>query len=148
MDVNTDSRHISSTTLEEEKQKESSAEEHLASEKELEDNTESHPPEQKEFAVPVLSALHRRKTKQQQKVFVALSDNNKSVNIEETGKSGQVDDNNSELGRKRVSSDGGTDVQEDENNKTEENVSCTFFAQYACLHQVESIMVYMIKIAL
>ena len=55
------------------------------------------------------------------------SDSDKTVDVEETEKFGQEEDGESELGRKRVNSDVVMDKQEDDKNKTEENVSCEYF---------------------
>lgn len=127
-DINTDSRHTFSAMPEEEKQTKRSADkEHLHVEKVLRDNSQSHPTEQKEFAVPVLPALGGRKKNQQKKDVVVPSDSDKTVNVEETEKFGQEEDGESKLGTKRVNSDGGTELQEDDKNRTEENVSCEYF---------------------
>lgn len=126
-DINTDSRHTFSATPEEEKQTKRSADKEHLHEKVLRDNSQSHPTEQKEFAVPVLPALGGRKKNQQKKDVVVPSDSDKTVDIEETEKFGQEEDGESELGRKRVNSDVVMDKQEDDKNKTEENVSCEYF---------------------
>ena len=126
-DINTDSRHTFSATPEEKKQTKRSADKEHLHEKVLRDNSQSHPTEQKEFAVPVLPALGGRKKNQQKKDVVVPSDSDKTVDIEETEKFGQEEDGESELGRKRVNSDVVMDKQEDDKNKTEENVSCEYF---------------------
>ena len=126
-DINTDSRHTFSATPEEEKQTKRSADKEHLHEKVLRDNSQSDLTEQKEFAVPVLPALGGRKKNQQKKDVVVPSDSDKTVDIEETEKFGQEEDGESELGRKRVNSDVVMDKQEDDKNKTEENVSCEYF---------------------
>ena len=126
-DINTDSRHTFSATPEEEKQTKRSADKEHLHEKVLRDNSQSHPTEQKEFAVPVLPALGGRNKNQQKKDVVVPSDSDKTVDIEETEKFEQEEDGESELGRKRVNSDVVMDKQEDDKNKTEENVSCEYF---------------------
>lgn len=126
-DINTDSRHIFPATLEKEKETKRSADKEHLHEKVLRDNSQSHPTEQKEFAVPVLPALGGRKKNQQKKDVVVPSDSDKTVDIEETEKFDQEEDGESELGRKRVNSDVVMDKQEDDKNKTEENVSCEYF---------------------
>ena len=126
-DINTDSRHTFSAMPEEEKQTKRSADKEHLHEKVLRDNSQSHPTEQKEFAVPVLPALGGRKKNQQKKDVVVPSDSDKTVDIEETEKFEQEEDGESELGRKRVNSDVVMDKQEDDKNKTEENVSCEYF---------------------
>ena len=126
-DINTHSRHTFSATLEKEKETKRSADKEHLHEKVLRDNNQSHPTEQKEFAVPVLPALGGRKKNQQKKDVVVPSDSDKTVDIEETEKFGQEEDGESELGRKRVNSDVVMDKQEDDKNKTEENVSCEYF---------------------
>lgn len=112
---------------EEEKQTKRSADKEHLHEKVLRDNSQSHPTEQKEFAVPVLPALGGRKKNQQKKDVVVPSDSDKTVDIEETEKFEQEEDGESELGRKRVNSDVAMDMQEDDKNRTEENVSCEYF---------------------
>ena len=126
-DINTDSRHTFSATLEKEKETKRSADKEHLHEKVLRDNSQSDLTEQKEFAVPVLPALGGRKKNQQKKDVVVPSDSDKTVDIEETEKFGQEEDGESELGRKRVNSDVVMDKQEDDKNKTEENVSCEYF---------------------
>ena len=126
-DINTDSRHTFPATLEKEKQTKRSADKEHLHEKVLRDNSQSHPTEQKEFAVPVLPALGGRKKNQQKKDVVVPSDSDKTVDIEETEKFEQEEDGESELGRKRVNSDVAMDMQEDDKNRTEENVSCEYF---------------------
>lgn len=126
-DINTDSRHTFSAMPEEEKQTKRSADKEHLHEKVLRDNSQSHPTEQKEFAVPVLPALGGRKKSQQKKDVVVPSDSDKTVDVEETEKFGQEEDGESKLGTKRVNSDGGTELQEDDKNRTEENVSCEYF---------------------
>ena len=126
-DINTDSRHTFSAMPEEEKQTKRSADKEHLHEKVLRDNSQSHPTEQKEFAVPVLPALGGRKKNQQKKDVVVPSDSDKTVDIEETEKFEQEEDGESELGRKRVNSDVAMDMQEDDKNRTEENVSCEYF---------------------
>ena len=126
-DINTDSRHTFSATPEEEKQTKRSADKEHLREKVLRDNSQSHPTEQKEFAVPVLPALGGRKKNKKKKDVVVPSDSDKTVDIEETEKFEQEEDGESELGRKRVNSDVAMDMQEDDKNRTEENVSCEYF---------------------
>lgn len=126
-DINTDSRHTFSAMPEEEKQTKRSADKEHLHEKVLRDNSQSHPTEQKEFAVPVLPALGGRKKNKKKKDVVVPSDSDKTVDIEETEKFGQEEDGESELGRKRVNSDVAMDMQEDDKNRTEENVSCEYF---------------------
>ena len=126
-DINTDSRHTFSATPEEEKQTKRSADKEHLHEKVLRDNSQSHPTEQKEFAVPVLPALGGRKKNKKKKDVVVPSDSDKTVDVEETEKFGQEEDGESELGRKRVNSDVAMDMQEDDKNRTEENVSCEYF---------------------
>ena len=126
-DINTDSRHTFSAMPEEEKQTKRSADKEHLHEKVLRDNSQSHPTEQKEFAVPVLPSLGGRKKNQQKKDVVVPSDSDKTADVEETEKFGQEEDGESELGRKRVNSDVAMDKQEDDKNKTEENVSCEYF---------------------
>ena len=126
-DINTDSRHTFSATPEEEKQTKRSADKEHLREKVLRDNSQSHPTEQKEFAVPVLPALGGRKKNRKKKDVVVPSDSDKTVDVEETEKFGQEEDGESELGRKRVNSDVAMDMQEDDKNRTEENVSCEYF---------------------
>lgn len=126
-DINTDSRHTFSATPEEEKQTKRSADKEHLREKVLRDNSQSHPTEQKEFAVPVLPALGGRKKNKKKKDVVVPSDSDKTVDVEETEKFGQEEDGESELGRKRVNSDVAMDMQEDDKNRTEENVSCEYF---------------------
>lgn len=126
-DINTDSRHTFSATLEKEKETKRSADKEHLHEKALRDNSQSDLTEQKEFAVPVLPALGGRKKNQQKKDVVVPSDSDKTVDIEETEKFEQEEDGESELGRKRVNSDVVMDKQEDDKNKTEENVSCEYF---------------------
>ena len=126
-DINTDSRHTFSAMPEEEKQTKRSADKEHLHEKVLRDNSQSHPTEQKEFAVPVLPALGGRKKNKKKKDVVVPSDSDKTVDVEETEKFGQEEDGESELGRKRVNSDVAMDMQEDDKNRTEENVSCEYF---------------------
>lgn len=126
-DINTDSRHTFSAIPEEEKQTKRSADKEHLREKVLRDNSQSHPTEQKEFAVPVLPALGGRKKNKKKKDVVVPSDSDKTVDIEETEKFEQEEDGESELGRKRVNSDVAMDMQEDDKNRTEENVSCEYF---------------------
>ena len=126
-DINTDSRHTFSAIPEEEKQTKRSADKEHLHEKVLRDNSQSHPTEQKEFAVPVLPALGGRKKNKKKKDVVVPSDSDKTVDIEETEKFEQEEDGESELGRKRVNSDVAMDMQEDDKNRTEENVSCEYF---------------------
>lgn len=126
-DINTDSRHTFSAMPEEEKQTKRSADKEHLHEKVLRDNSQSHPTEQKEFAVPVLPALGGRKKNKKKKDVVVPSDSDKTVDIEETEKFEQEEDGESELGRKRVNSDVAMDMQEDDKNRTEENVSCEYF---------------------
>lgn len=126
-DINTDSRHTFSAMPEEEKQTKRSADKEHLHEKVLRDNSQSHPTEQKEFAVPVLPALGGRKKNKKKKDVVVPSDSDKIVDIEETEKFEQEEDGESELGRKRVNSDVAMDMQEDDKNRTEENVSCEYF---------------------
>lgn len=126
-DINTDSRHTFSAMPEEEKQTKRSADKEHLHEKVLRDNSQSHPTEQKEFAVPVLPALGERKKNKKKKDVVVPSDSDKTVDIEETEKFEQEEDGESELGRKRVNSDVAMDMQEDDKNRTEENVSCEYF---------------------
>ena len=126
-DINTDSRHTFSALPEEEKQTKRSADKEHLHEKVLRDNSQSHPTEQKEFAVPVLPALGGRKKNKKRKDVVVPSDSDKTVDIEETEKFEQEEDGESELGRKRVNSDVAMDMQEDDKNRTEENVSCEYF---------------------
>ena len=126
-DINTDSRHTFPATLEKEKQTKRSADKEHLHEKVLRDNSQSHPTEQKEFAVPVLPALGGRKKNKKKKDVVVPSDSDKTVDIEETEKFGQEEDGESELGTKRVNSDVAMDMQEDDKNRTEENVSCEYF---------------------
>lgn len=126
-DINTDSRHIFPATLEKEKETKRSADKEHLHEKVLRDNSQSHPTEQKEFAVPVLPALGGREKNKKKKDVVVPSDSDKTVDIEETEKFEQEEDGESELGRKRVNSDVVMDKQEDDKNKTEENVSCEYF---------------------
>ena len=126
-DINTDSRHTFSAIPEEEKQTKRSADKEHLHEKVLRDNSQSHPTEQKEFAVPVLPALGGRKKNKKKKDVVVPSDSDKTVDVEETEKFGQEEDGESELGRKRVNSDVAMDMQEDDKNRTEENVSCEYF---------------------
>ena len=126
-DINTDSRHTFSAMPEEEKQTKRSADKEHLHEKVLRDKSQSHPTEQKEFAVPVLPALGGRKKNKKKKDVVVPSDSDKTVDIEETEKFEQEEDGGSELGRKRVNSDVAMDMQEDDKNRTEENVSCEYF---------------------
>ena len=126
-DINTDFRHTFSAMPEEEKQTKRSADKEHLHEKVLRDNSQSHPTEQKEFAVPVLPALGGRKKNKKKKDVVVPSDSDKTVDIEETEKFEQEEDGESELGRKRVNSDVAMDMQEDDKNRTEENVSCEYF---------------------
>ena len=126
-DINTDSRHTFSAMPEEEKQTKRSADKEHLHEKVLRDNSQSHPTEQKEFAVPVLPAWGGRKKNKKKKDVVVPSDSDKTVDIEETEKFEQEEDGESELGRKRVNSDVAMDMQEDDKNRTEENVSCEYF---------------------
>ena len=126
-DINTDSRHTFSAMPEEEKQTKRSADKEHLHEKVLRDKSQSHPTEQKEFAVPVLPALGGRKKNKKKKDVVVPSDSDKTVDIEETEKFEQEEDGESELGRKRVNSDVAMDMQEDDKNRTEENVSCEYF---------------------
>lgn len=126
-DINTDSRHTFSAMPEEEKQTKRSADKEHLHEKVLRDNSQSHPTEQKEFAVPVLPALGGRKKNKKKKDVVVPSDSDKTVDVEETEKFGQEEDGESELGTKRVNSDVAMDMQEDDKNRTEENVSCEYF---------------------
>ena len=126
-DINTDSRHTFSAMPEEEKQTKRSADKEHLHEKVLRDNSQSHPTEQKEFAVPVLPALGGRKKNKKKKDVVVPSDSDKTVDIEETEKFEQEEDGESELGGKRVNSDVAMDMQEDDKNRTEENVSCEYF---------------------
>ena len=127
-DINTDSRHTFSAMPEEEKQTKRSADKEHLHEKVLRDKSQSHPTEQKEFAVPVLPALGGRKKNKKKKDVVVPSDSDKTVDVEETEKFGQEEDGESELGRKRVNSDVAMDMQEDDKNRTEENVSCEYFS--------------------
>lgn len=122
-DINTDSRHTFSATIGEEKQSKRGVDnlkEHLP-EKVLLDNSLSHPTEQKEFAVPVLPAICGRKQKKIKRDVVVPSDSDKPVDREETEKFGLVEDSKSKEGRKRVNSDGGMEVHEDDSNRKEEN---------------------------
>lgn len=124
--INTDSRHTFSATIGEEKQSRRGVhnllKEHLP-EKVLLDNSLSHPAEQKEFAVPVLPAICGRKQKKIERDVVVPSDSDEPVDREETEKFGHVEDSKNNKGRKRVNSDGGMEVQEDDSNRKEENVS-------------------------
>ena len=130
VDKKTDSRHESSAALEGEKPTTDSSEGHSVSKeipKEISDNNPTNSPEKKEeFAVPITPSLHRRKNRKPQKVFVASPDNNETVNVEKTEMSDQSADNDSQSGRKRIGSDGVTDVQIEQNKETEENVSYDF----------------------
>lgn len=120
--MNTDSRHESPASLEQVKSEKSSTEEHSVS-KEDKDDISTNSPEKKrkkeEFAVPIIPSLHRRKNRKSNK-----DDENETKNIEKTETLNKPPaDSECQLGRKRTGSDGETDVQQDQNVETEENVS-------------------------
>lgn len=118
MDKNTDSRHEPPASLEQVKPAKSSAEEHSVSKEDKDDISTISPEKKEEFAVPIIPSLHRRKNKKPNKV-----DKKETVIIEKTETLKPPEDNESQPGKKRTGSDGETDIHQEQNKETEENVS-------------------------
>ena len=76
-----------------------------------------------EFAVPVLPTLPKRKNKTPSKTLVEEPSREKETESCENTETSEQLENESQAGRKRFGSE---DIEQEENDKTEENVSCTF----------------------
>lgn len=112
MDQDTDSRHQSAAVLETPVKVDNS------------DTNHANLPERKpEFAVPVLPTLPKRKNKTPSKTLVEEPSRDKETESSENTETSEQLENKNQSGRKRVGSE---DIEKEEKDKTEENVSCSF----------------------
>ena len=88
------------------------------------DTNHANLPERKqEFAVPVLPTLPKRKNKTPRKTLVEEPSRDKETESSENTETSEQLENKNQSGRKRVGSE---DTEQEEKDKTEENVSCSF----------------------
>ena len=112
VDQDTDSRHHPAAVLETPVKVDDS------------DTNHANLPERKqEFAVPVLPTLPKRKNKTLSKTLVEETSREKETESSEKTETSEQLENECQAGRKRVGLD--VSLQQEENEKTEENVSCS-----------------------
>ena len=111
-DKDTDSRHLPAAVLEP-----------LVEVSNSDSNHANLPERKQEFVVPVLPTLPRRKNKTPSKTLVEEPSIEKETESSENSENSEQLENKNQPGRKRVGSD---DIQQEQDEKTEENVSCSF----------------------
>lgn len=126
VDKDTDSRHESPTMLDEVKMDKSAKEECSAPAENRDKNSTNLSQRKEEFAVPVALSLPRRKLTVQNKIPVEGLLVAKETESKEQTENFELEDNESQLRRKRVKPDLAVDAQQELNEKTEENVSLLF----------------------
>ena len=123
VDKNTDSRHESSTLLQQVRLKESSAEECSFSQEDNGNHPSNSAEKKQEFAVPVTPSSQKRTNRKPKKV-VKTEDRNETVNIGENKTCNMPPEySESRQGKKRNVLDGEADTQQDQNMEAQENVS-------------------------
>ena len=123
VDKNTDSRHESSTLLQQVRLKESSAEECSFSQEDNGNHPSNSAEKKQEFAVPVTPSSQKRTNRKPKKV-VKTEDRNETVNIGENKTCNMPPEHSeSRQGKKRNVLDGETDTQQEQNMEVQENVS-------------------------